>query len=339
MPNPIEVLVTTHLSEGLISDLKGVSTRLRVRYQPARKSEEISPEILERAEVLFTDNLIPDPESMPNLQWIQFAYAGIEFVAGNKLLEKPGLRITTMSGASASQIGEYVVLMMLALGHKMSPLFQHQIRHEWPADAWERFSPLELRGSTVGLVGYGSIGRQVARLLRPFGVQILAAKRDVMHPEDTGYTPEGMGDPNGDFFARLYPVQALGSMFKECDFIILTLPLTSQTYHLVGEAELASCKPGAYLINVSRGDIIDQEALVKALQEKKLGGAALDVFQKEPLPADHVLWSMPEVLITPHISGDSAFYDKRAVDLFQQNLDRYQNGEPLFNLYRPELEY
>ena len=189
-----------------------------------------------------------------------------------------------------------------------------------PEIAGERFSPVELRGSTVCLVGYGSIGRQVARLLQPFGVKVLAVKRDVMHPMDKGYTPSGLGDPDGDLFTRLHPVQAIKSVIHESDFVVICVPLTRATMHMIGEEELASFKPTAYLINPSRGEIIDQAALIQALESKKLAGAAMDVFEKEPLPADSPLWKMPNVIITPHIAGNSRYYNDRAAQLFAENL-------------------
>jgi phosphoglycerate dehydrogenase-like enzyme len=339
MADPIEVLITIPFSDEVITHLKTASAKVKIRHQIARKPEEINNDIWAKIQVLYTDRILPQPALVPNLKWIQFHYAGIDFAADNELLKIPGLSITTMSGTSASQAAEYVIMMMLALGHKLPEMIYLQNRKEWPKDRWDRFNPLELRGSTVGLVGYGSIGRQVARLLQPFGVKILAAKRDVLHPEDHGYIPDGMGDPGGDFFTRLYPIQALKSMLKECDFVIICTPLTPQTRNLLGEEELEACKTGSFLINPSRGEVVDQNALVKALQDKHLAGAALDVFQQEPLPPDHVLWSMPNVIISPHIAGNSLYYNDRAMTLFTENLSRYQNNEPLLNLYHLEQEY
>lgn len=339
MANPIEVLITLPFDDDLIAQIKSVSNRLRIRHMIVRKPDEINADIWNRTEVLYTDRVLPPANLVPNLKWLQFHFAGIDFASGNELLQAPEIKLTTMSGTSASQAGEYVLMMMLALGHKLPEMLSLQEKHEWPRDRWERFNPQELRDSTVGLIGYGSIGRQVARLLQPFGVRILAAKRDVMHPEDHGYIPDGLGDPGGDYFTRLYPIQALKSMLKESDFIVVCTPLTAETRNLVGEAELAVCKPGAYLINPSRGEIVDQNALIKALQEKKLAGAALDVFHVEPLPPDHILWTMPNVIISPHIAGNSLYYDKRAVRLFMENLGRYLANEPLLNIFHLDLEY
>jgi phosphoglycerate dehydrogenase-like enzyme len=249
------------------------------------------------------------------------------------------MNVTSMSGASASQMAEHAVMMMLALGHHMQEIFAHQRKAEWPSDRFELFTPLELRGSTVGIVGYGSIGRQIARLLQTFGAKVLATKRDIRHPEDPGYTVEGLGDPEGDLVNRLYPPQALGSMLKECDFVVVTLPRTKETRGLLGVKELAAFKPGAYLVDISRGEIVDQNALIPLLKEHKIAGAALDVFPVEPLPADSPLWKLPNVIITPHIAGFSAQYDERAAELFAQNLHRYLEELPLYNRLDLTHEY
>jgi len=335
----IDVLITLPFQERLISRLREVSPRLRIMVQKASKAEDISPEVWSRIEVLYTHRVLPSEEIAPRLRWIQFHWAGVDHLINEPILRKSGLIATTLSGAAASQVAEYVVMMLLTLGHHLPEMIACQKRAEWPKDRWERFSPRELRHSTVGIVGYGSIGRQVARLLVNFGATVLATKRDVRHPQDFDYTPEGMGDPNGDFVQRLYPAEALRSMLKECDFIVVTVPKTPSTINLIGAEELAVVKPGAYLVDVSRGGIVDHNALIAALKEHKLAGAALDVFPEEPLPADSPLWKLPNVIITPHISGNTPYYDERAVEMFAANLQRYLAGLPLYNRIDPERGY
>ena len=335
----VEVLVTIPFSESLIQKIRDVSPRLQVNVKPTNDPKGISSEVWSKAEILYTDFVIPEPDQVPLLKWIQFDYAGVEFLQNSPIVEKPDLMFTTLSGASMPQIAEYILTMMLALGHHLPELFSHQVNQNWPEDKWSRFQPFELRGSTVGIVGYGSAGRETARLLGPLGVKVLAAKNDVMHPQDTGYTPEGLGDPEGDLFHRLYPIQAVRSMFRECDFVVITLPLTPETENLIGREEFAAMKPSAYLVDVSRGGIVDQKALLDALKNGKLAGAALDVFAEEPLPADDPLWQQPNVIVSPHIAGASGYYKERAVELFTENLERYLNGVPLFNRYDPERGY
>jgi len=231
-----------------------------------------------------------------------------------------------------SQMGEYVLMALLMLGHKLPEAIALQKEHKWGNNASRSLQPLELRGSTVGIVGYGSIGREVARLLYPLGVNVLAAKRDLMKLEDSGYTPVGLGDPMGHYFKRLYPIEGLKGMLKDCDFVVLTLPLTPETKHLFSTEMFDAMKPGAYLVNVSRGDLIDENALAQAVRAGKVGGAVLDVFSSEPLPAESPLWSLPEVIITPHISGASTHLVDDVVDLFVENLKRYQENQPLYNV-------
>ncbi len=332
MSEVIEVLITLPLADELLVRLNGISPRLHFTVIKARKVDDIPPDIWLRTEVLYTHRILPLPEQVPNLRWLQFHWAGVDHAINAPLLSMPGLVVTTLSGAAALQIAEYAVMMLLALGHRLPELMACQRRSEWPPDRWERFSPLELRRATVGMVGYGSIGRQIAHLLRDFGATVLAVKRDAMHPEDNGYIPDGMGDPDGDLARRIYPPQALASMFKECDFVVITAPLTAETRGLVGANVLAALKPTAFVIDLSRGGVLDHPALLAALREQKIAGAALDVFPEEPLPPDSPLWKLPNVLLTPHISGNTPYYDERAVELFSENLHRYLAGLPLYNI-------
>jgi phosphoglycerate dehydrogenase-like enzyme len=152
-----------------------------------------------------------------------------------------------------------------------------------------------------------------------------------MAPEDKGYIQGDTGDPRGDLFTRLYPPQALKSMVKECDFVVVTVPHTAETKGMIGAEQIAALKPSAYLVDASRGGVVDQDALIEALNENRLAGAALDVFQEEPLPTDHPLWAMQNVIITPHIAGFSPHYNRRATALFIENLSRFLTEEPLLN--------
>jgi phosphoglycerate dehydrogenase-like enzyme len=336
MTTPVEVLITVPFTDELVTRLSGVSPRLKLNVIKAFKVDDIPAEIWQRAEILYTHRAIPTPEQAPHLRWVQFHLAGIDYATGTPLLNKPDLAVTTLSGASASQVAEHVLMMLLALGHRLPDAIAHQKRAEWPLDRWERFNPRELRGCTVGIVGYGSIGRQVARLLHEFGATTLATKRDAKQPVDTGYTPEGLGDPGGDFIRRLYPAQAIGSMIKECDFVVVAVPLSPATRGALGARELACFKPTAFLVDVSRGGVVDHPALLAALKDQKIAGVALDVFPEEPLPADSPLWKLPNVILTPHISGNTPYYNARAVELFSENLHRYLAGLPLYN--RVDLE-
>ncbi len=342
MPNspPIQVLITVPFSEELLTQLRGLSPHVNITAIQANGINDIPAATWAQTDILYTAHLLPLPEQVPALKWLQFHFAGIDRYMDEPLLKKDGLLITTLSGAAASQVAEHILTMLLALGHKLPTLMASQKKSEWPKDRFERFSPFELRGKTAGIVGYGSIGRQVARLLQPFGVTVLATKRNVMHPSDSGYIPgEEMGDPNGDFVTRLYPAEALHSMVRECHFLIITVPLTNQTNMLVGDSILQTLQPGGFLVDISRGGVVSHSALVKALQNGKLAGAALDVFPEEPLPASSPLWAMPNVIITPHISGVSPRYTERAMTLFSENLLRYLAGLTLYNLVDRQRGY
>jgi phosphoglycerate dehydrogenase-like enzyme len=335
----VEVLVTLQLSENLVDRIKQVSPRVRITHLPVHRAEDIPGDIWKRTEILFTQSILPDPEKAPNLRWIQFNMAGIDNQLAAPIFQRSNVTFTTLSGAAAPQIAEYILTMMLALGHHLNELHALQSKAEWPRERPDRFNPRELRSSIVGIIGYGSIGRELARLLQPFQVTILATKRDVMHPRDTGYTPDGLGDPEGNLFHRLYPIEAMRSMLRECDYVIVTVPLTPKTRGLLKEEEFRAMKPGAFLIDVSRGEVVDHKALLQALQENRLAGAALDVFPEEPLPANSPLWKSSNVIISPHIAGSSTLYKDRGIALFNENLRHYLNGLPLLNRFEAEKGY
>ena len=339
MNDPVEVLITLPFTESQVARLRSVSPRLKINLIRARKPEEVPAETWANVEVLYTNRVLPAPEQAPRLRWIQFHWAGMDHALDAPILLKPEVTATTLSGAAASQVAEYALMMLLSLGHRLPDMFATQKRGEWPKDRWERFNPRELRDSIVGIVGYGSIGRQVARLLQPFGARVLAVKRDVMRPEDTGYTPEGWGDPAGDMVLRLYPPEALRSMFKECDFVVVAAPLTAQTRGMVNAEALSALRPTAFLVDVSRGGVVDHTALIAALRDRKIAGAALDVYPEEPLPPESPLWKLSNVILTPHISGNTPYYDDRAIALFAENLRRYLGGAPLLNRFINDRGY
>lgn len=339
MDDPIHVLITLPFDERMVEKLNLVSPRIKISVIPTNKVEDIPAEQWQKTEVIYTNRVLPASGIAPRLKWVQFHWAGIDHVADLPLLKSSEITTTTLSGAACSQVAEYILMMILSLGHRLPEMYSAQRRVEWPRDRWERFSPRELRESTVGIIGYGSIGRQAARLLHAFGAKVLATKRNAMKPEDPDYMVDGMGDPAGDFVHRLYPAQAVRSMLKECDFIVVATPLTPDTQGMINADVLHACKPNAYLVDVSRGGVVDHEALASALKAGKLAGAALDVFPIEPLPPESPLWKLPNVLITPHISGITPFYDERAIDLFAENLRRYIIGLPLYNRFDPEKGY
>lgn len=341
MEKKINILATMALTGQSKIRIRGVSDRIQLRVIPAETVDNIPDECWAETDILYTWNILPDAGKAPNLKWVQFKSAGINRYIDHPFFQIPEIIATTSSGVITSQIAEYVLMAMLAFGQKLPELRAYQQRRQWPERGEKRqvLLPVELRYSTVGILGYGSIGRQVARLLRPFGTTVLAVKKDAMHPEDTGYTEEGMGDPHGDFFQRLYPMEALHSMLSECDFVVAALPLTKATQHILDASAFEAMKETAYLINVGRGELIDQAALIRALEMGQIAGAALDVFEEEPLPEENPLWEIPQVIISPHVSGLSRHFDEDTISLFIENLNRYMADLPLHNRIDPDLGY
>ncbi|MFW5713371.1 MAG: D-2-hydroxyacid dehydrogenase [Brevefilum sp.] len=333
MPKDLDIICTFELTEKQQKRIRDASDAFHLSVIPAMKAEEIPEERWAEADVLYTLDVLPEPEKAPNLKWVQFNSAGVDKFVDHPLLQKPDMTATTMSGVITGQIAEYVLMTMLAFGQQLPKLNKMKADRVWPSEKekWADLMARELRHSTVGILGYGSIGRQVARLLEPFGATVLAAKKDVMHPEDKGYIPEGMGDPHGDFFDRLYPIEAINSMLKESDFVVVALPLTDETHHLLDEKSFQSMPKTAYLINVGRGELVDQKALIAALREKQIAGAALDVFEEEPLPEDSPLWDFDNVILSPHIAGLSHHLQEETLSLFIENLNRYLAELPLYN--------
>ncbi len=334
----VNVLITLPYPEPMLARLQAVSPNLAFHVHPARTPEELPEELLPQIEILYTIDTLPAPESIPNLSWIQFHFAGIDHMRNNPLLRSK-VHVTTMSGAAMPQMAEFALMSILALGRRLPLMMRDKASKLWAEDRLKRFRPQDLRGSTVGIVGYGSVGREIARLCRAFGARVLAAKRDLKNLEDTGFAPEGLGDPNADLVDRIYPPQALRTMVPECDFLVITVPLTRDTRGLVGEEVLASLKADAFLIDISRGGVVDHGALITALNDGRLAGAALDVYPLEPLPEKSPLWEIPNVIISPHVAGASSHYYEQATVLFSANLQRYIEGQTLLNLYDPKLGY
>jgi phosphoglycerate dehydrogenase-like enzyme len=334
----VHVLLTVTFPPALLERMSAVSPDIKLHSNPAREVKAIPEELLNKAEVLYTIDLLPEPDMVPKLRWIQMHYTGVDHISGQPLLSED-ITLTTMSGASAPQMAEFALMNMLSLGHHMPEVLRSSPAEQWAEGRFSRFQPLELRGSTVGIIGYGSIGREIARLCKQFGAHILATKHDLMHLEDEGYIPEGLGDPAADLPDRIYPPEALRSMVKLCDFVVVTVPLTSATQGMVAGDVLKAMKSSAYLVDISRGGVVDHGALVEALNARQLAGAALDVYPIEPLPESSPLWKMKNVILSPHLGGASPHYLERAAELFSLNLQRYLTDRQLLNIYDPERGY
>jgi phosphoglycerate dehydrogenase-like enzyme len=245
----------------------------------------------------------------PGLEWVQVFNAGIDHPVFHMLLNK-GARLTTGSGTSAVPIAQHVVMCLLALIRDLPGSIARQQRHEWQP----RQVP-DVEGRTLGVLGLGPIGSEVARLASHFGMNVIGLRRTV-----TGFE-----------LCETWTIDRLDELLGAVDDLVLALPLTADTRHIIGARELSLMRPGTRLVNVGRGELVDETAMVDALRSGQLGGAALDVFTVEPLPPDSPLWDMPNVIITPHNSGDSAMATRRVNELFLANLGHWHRGETLQN--------
>lgn len=334
----IRVLVTHPFDSELIEKLLNVSPRLEIVQRDADSFEQIA-DLMPGIDVMYGMRALPPPEEASTLKWIQLHSAGADRLLDKPLYTDTDVIFTTSSGIHAVTMAEYALAQVLALSHRLPRMLADKAAHVWPEDRWERYLPRELRGATLGIVGYGSIGREIARLASAFGMTVLAMKRDLRNLTHEGYTLPGTGDPDATIPDRLYPPAARKSFLGDCDYVVLTMPLTPETHHFIDAEALSAMKPTATLINIARGGVVDQAALVKALQDRTIGAAVLDVYEEEPLPEDSPLWDLPNVLLSPHISGFTPLYDARATDLFAENLRRYVVGEPLLNVVDRATDY
>ena len=252
----------------------------------------------------------------PHLRWVHSASAGVE-----RLLMRAGragdLTITNARGVFDRPIAEYVLMMTLAVNRRLPELLELAAER-----TWQPLEGRELRDTTLGIIGFGSIGRAIAELAAPFGPRILATRRHAGSLPGEPPLPPGVtvGGP-----------ESFGDVIAASDFVILALPLTPETEDLVDDRVLALMKPTAWLVNVSRGRLIVERALLRALREGTVGGAVLDAFREEPLQADSAFYGLPNVIVTPHTAWSSGRVLDGTVELFAENLRRYAAGEPLLN--------
>ncbi len=277
---------------------------------------------LSEAEIVYGLRLPQDViKKAPNLKWVQVMSAGVERFLDADMRESQVV-LTNVSGIHAIPISEFVIGLMLMFVKESSASMDLKQKRKW-----ERISPVVLANKTVGIVGLGSIGQQVARLAKAFGMKVVATRRTAR---------EGDRARNVD---AVFPPSRLRDLLSESDFVVLSVPFTAETNMLMGENELRSMKRSARLINIARGGIVDEQALVKALREGWIAGAGLDVFATEPLPVDSPLWTLPNVFVSPHVSGTREDYVLAATRLFVDNLHRYLAGKRLRNVVNKARGY
>jgi phosphoglycerate dehydrogenase-like enzyme len=325
----LNVLVTTPFNETQLDRLRRVSPDLRVTRENAAAADYSG------IDVLYTGAPPRDLARAPNLKWVQLHMAGVDGLAEHPLYTQSAIPLVTASGVHAATVAEYAITALLALAHRVPRMVEWQRRGGWPPDEqrWPLFVPSEVRGATLGIIGYGSIGRELARMAKTaFAMTVLACKRDPSRRRDTGWALPGTGDPEGALPDAWLGPEGLPDLLARSDVVVLCAPLTAETQRLIGARELARMRPSAYFVNVGRGASVDETALARALAERRIAGAALDVFAQEPPPAGHPLYALDNVLVSPHVSGFLPSYDDKCTDLFAENLRRYLAGVPLLNV-------
>jgi phosphoglycerate dehydrogenase-like enzyme len=257
----------------------------------------------------------------PHLRWLQQFSAGSNWLMDYPEFVEKDIILTNASGIHAVPISEHVLAMILTLARDIQRGLRDQMKHSWGRKHWVT----ELEGSTMGLIGVGRIGEKTAEKAKALNMQVLGVRRNSTH-----LSP---------WVDQMFGPDSLMEMLSQADWVVIAAPLTQQTQGMIGERELKAMKKSAYLINIARGSIIQEKALIKALREGWIAGGGLDVFEEEPLLDRSPLWDMDNVIITAHYAGLTPQYNERLIEIFAENLRRYQSGEPLINVVDKRLGY
>lgn len=327
----VKLLIGSPLDAALVERIRAVDPRLDVTFRPdllgtpryyadhrppagrdaAREAEFRA--LLVETEVLFdfdTATASDLPRLAPHLRWVQSTSAGVGQAIVRYGLDRTDIIVTTASGIHAVPLAEFVLMTMLMFTKRYGLLAERKAERRF-----ERFATGQLPGKTLAIVGPGRVGREIARLARPFGVRVVALGRTTRAPEELGVD-------------HVYTRPELHTMLGEADFLVLIAPHTPETEDLIDAAAIAALKPGAVLINIARGQLLDEDALLAAIRVGHLAGAALDVFRDEPLPPTSPFWDEPNVIINAHSASTSEGEDERIVDIFRENLRHYLAGQP-----------
>jgi len=297
-----------------------------VRLLPSQSREHLAEAIAD-AEVFLTFNI---PKGVlataKKLRWLAMAQAGIEEELTPEVaatIRERGIAVTNASGVASPMVAEQTLALMLALVRQLKPSIEYQQKKHWAFDLL-RLQTDDLLGKTVAILGLGNIGKHVARLCQAFQMRLLAL--DVEEVES-------------DLVEKVYPPHKLKEVLSQADFVVLCLPLTQLTQNMMNSSAFKVMKPGSYLINVARGGLVDESALLEALDSGQVAGAALDVVAKQPLPKESPLWEHPKIIITHHLAGSGKKYFERLGKLMAQNIRNYLEGRPLINLVDIERGY
>ncbi len=267
---------------------------------------------------LFLDAWI---DKLPALEWAQLASAGADRVLKSPEVMNSNATITNASGVHAIPIAEHILSMLFIISHNIHVQIRNQVAGKWH----RRVTITELEGTTIGLIGVGKIGEKTAEKAKALNMKVVGIRRNP--------------DRSSPFVDQMFGPDQLHDMLAISDWVIVTAAGTPETDGMIGAAELAAMKKSAVIVNIARGSLIKEDALIRALQEGQIAGAGLDVFETEPLPENSPLWQIPNVVITPHVAGGTPHYIDRLVDIFTENLKRYQAGDDLINVIDKELGY
>lgn len=314
----VDVLVPDSLDRELRDRIAATDSRARVVLfdEHGSASDAQDPKVLLRSwrDSGSTRKLLRD---YPSIEWVQIPSAGVEHLYPH--LEGYKGIVTNGAGVYADPIAEWVISMLLAHSKRLPLLFEHFRNREWKSENGD-----EVGGKVLGVVGAGGIGSAVARRARGLDMHVIGLRASGQSTEH---------------FSEMYTPDSLHEMLGKCDYVVICTPLTERTMGMFGEAEFRAMKPSGVLLNIARGRIVNTDALVSALAEGWIGGAYLDVTDPEPLPSDHPLWGLPNVIITAHTSGHSPRSQNRVIDLFCDNLCRWLDEQPLRNVVDLERGY
>ena len=310
---------------------------IRIVDPPEERTRPLPPEMIRDPDILMCTFPPENFTDMKRLRWLQITSAGYSQLFGLGLVER-GIRAANGRGIFDIPIGEWNIAMMVNLARDLRQLIRNQ-----DAGVWDRSAQFqrEIRGSTVGIWGYGGIGRETARLAKTMGMRVHVLSRKGVQPVVDIYCVPGTSDPGGKLPDRVFLAGQEIEFLSGLDFLVLAMPITPATKGIVGERELRALPKTAHLLNPARGPLVEEQALIRALQEGWIAGAALDTHYHYPMPPDHPLWRMPNVIFTPHISGSSLspHFITRTWDILLANMERDRAGRPLLNeLTRDQLE-
>jgi phosphoglycerate dehydrogenase-like enzyme len=321
----MKVLISFDLPNIYVEKIRSVSRNLEV-VQSEDKQEALR--LIEDTDILFAGFFSRDLFlAARKLNWIQAWGAGVERFLLPEVV-KSRVVVTNAGGVHPTPISEHVVGLMLCLCRKLHLFIRNQVERKWETyESWASTEQVvELSGKTVGIVGLGRIGTGIAQKAKCLGMRVIATKRDPSNPASTSVD-------------RLVHPADLNQLLAESDFVVLSLPLTKETEGMIGEPQLKSMKPTGYLINVSRGRIVQEDRLVGALKQGWISSAALDTFENEPLLESSELWGFRNVIITPHIAGLTPYYLERLTNIFCENLNRFIRKQPLISVVDKTLGY